>query len=276
MATVPPDNMTPNVPGQRTLSPEVLNAFQEWYASTMSAPPVSSSPGVSIAAGGRHLITAQPMPYKNFFGVVRDTGPNGTEDDYEDNRYWIESARVVNNADSIDAALNVEPLANSHFHHRIVTVTNLSEQESGSHSIPIDTVVNVQSLTDMTAPGRRRYYMQHTAPFGFKWAVVRLANTLDQVVYVQEAHSISPMSNLLTFREGDVAEPVLCVPGKLGRHYQHFVSNAPIWTAGLFTLPVIRTVGVWYCLHMPVLRMLPWPQGDYTLGTCQPTPDLED
>jgi hypothetical protein len=111
-------------------------------------------------------------PY--FLGKITDAGP-GNEDDYTDERYWVQREylasgkvddRLTLKDDTYDPAADPDGPADAN--PNVVTVTNLPERKNGSHALLKDTAVVVFVESDVgdgdSAPVRPHYVMCVVAP----------------------------------------------------------------------------------------------------------------
>lgn len=101
-------------------------------------------------------ITISADTHDNFWGVVVCEGPNG-EEDFDDNRYWVQRANVANNStdDQEKVTLDKEPEESPKF--AIVAATNLFEDNCGTHYVRPKTPVYVVVQHDQSSPPIPRY-----------------------------------------------------------------------------------------------------------------------
>ena len=95
----------------------------------------------------------------SWLGTVVTAGPSG-EADYTDSRYWVSRSYVANTeSDSGTHKITVTKETSGTTYYQIVTVTNLAELLTGTHSLAANTVVEVVGVPDIGSPPTTRYYM---------------------------------------------------------------------------------------------------------------------
>lgn len=113
-------------------------------------------------------------PQRMQLGVIVENGPNG-EDDFEDARYWVQSAFVSNDTDDPDepAAVSVyEPDRPGRF--AIRPVTNLGEIDDQSHGLDPGTIVRTWHQPDRSeTPAPIRRWLMNVLDGSAKFCIVR-------------------------------------------------------------------------------------------------------
>lgn len=92
-----------------------------------------------------------------WFGKIVATGPLGTEDDYTDERYWVERVKI-SNTDASTTPLTFTAYVSPEPYDQTVTATNLAEVATDTHYTAINTIVEIYEANDVAVPINRRYY----------------------------------------------------------------------------------------------------------------------
>jgi hypothetical protein len=140
------------------LSNEVWNRAAtelERLALFQVSPPLELTEGPS----GRRL-AIRNLPDRLYWGVVQCTGPQGTEADYTDNRYWVALGYVSNDqTDDSTALVEVTAYASGDPRGKIVTATNFFENNDATHFVRPETVVRLWAEFDRGNPAQLRWTM---------------------------------------------------------------------------------------------------------------------
>lgn len=105
-------------------------------------------------------------PIGGFWAKIVRTGPNGDEDDFSDDRYWVKAVRIHNNqTDPQDASVDFEEIENEEDQeYDIEVASNLAETISRGHMLPYGMIVWVTILYDVGTPQTARYIFSVGTP----------------------------------------------------------------------------------------------------------------
>ena len=98
---------------------------------------------------------------RKWVGVVKCTGPLGTESDFTDHRYWISKAYIngVTTAEkATDAAIVWTEFASTDPEYFVVMAENLAEQPFGTHLLTEGAVVIVNGGADVSGEPVPRFF----------------------------------------------------------------------------------------------------------------------
>jgi hypothetical protein len=124
------------------IAPEVWNKTAdelERVSNLQVASPLELTDG---PAGRRLAIRIQPD--RLYWGVVQCHGPEGTEADYADNRYWVALGFISNassDAPTVKVAVTAYPTNDPR--RKVITATNFFENNDATHFVRPQTVVRV-------------------------------------------------------------------------------------------------------------------------------------
>lgn len=101
--------------------------------------------------------TSRPelVPVRHRLGTIVSLGPGG-EEDYDDERYWVQRAFIGNTANDPNERVNVTDYATDDPGFGIRTVTNLSELADRTHNLSVGTSV---LMTNLASQGEQRVRM---------------------------------------------------------------------------------------------------------------------
>lgn len=101
----------------------------------------------------------ESRPYNAYY-IVKSTGPSG-QADYSNNGYWCRRC-ILDNSDSDTTTLLsfTEITDTEHPLYSYITAWNLSEQDSETHSVPVDSLIHVKSLRSSESPTITRYFFE--------------------------------------------------------------------------------------------------------------------
>ena len=94
---------------------------------------------------------------ESWIGLVAAQGPNG-EEDYTDERYWVERARCANAAGGEEGELALEALDEADPLAKCVTATDLAEIADGTHALGVGSAVAVFAAYDQQTPPAKHYW----------------------------------------------------------------------------------------------------------------------
>jgi len=94
---------------------------------------------------------------ESWIGLVAAQGPNG-EEDYTDERYWVERARCANTAGGEEGELALEALDEADPLAKCVTATDLAEIADGTHALGVGSAVAVFAAYDQQTPPLKHYW----------------------------------------------------------------------------------------------------------------------
>src|SRR5262249_7568380 len=126
---------------------------------------VVSTPN-GIALPPKRGIYTPPTLNPGFYGKVVNTGPEGSESDYGDRRYWIK--RLINHNDETNADddpveyIGIDTSTDPNF--KVVTATNLAECVSNAHIVPLNQTVWVTPIADNGNPPFIRWVFSYGTP----------------------------------------------------------------------------------------------------------------
>lgn len=142
---------------------------------------------------GRRYPTRTSHPPPRWWGVIVDGGPAG-EYDWDDERYWVQSVRGTNAGGDSYQALQMGPFEEDDSLHRIVMATNAAEIASGSHSIPLGTVVEVTDTRGgiLDEDVRRFVFSASVGGGSILPVVLRSVDEASSVLMVQRLAKASP------------------------------------------------------------------------------------
>jgi hypothetical protein len=106
-------------------------------------------------------------------GVIVEESAEGEDDDYSDERYWVQLSRVSNSGDA-DEAVTLEDATDAM--ERVITVTNHAEVVDHTHRLIPGTPVMVRTARGGTKPWITRYVMNVGGTGGGAFFLAKLMN----------------------------------------------------------------------------------------------------
>ena len=194
------------------------------------------------------------LPPRMFLGIILAAGPEG-QADFEDARYWVQTAFISNTSNEPDEPAEVTVYPKEREDRYVVrAVTNLHEQPFNTHALSPGQVVSMWVKPDRsTEPAPIRRWLMNVATSTIRWAVVRSFNPDDHWVTVQLIHKINrqepgePHDGLVeTFGEFFRAA---CYPVMKGKHFEELVvpgEGKQNVTQGWPVLQLMWVEGLWW------------------------------
>jgi len=160
------------IEGQSRLSAADYNAIAKRVARDRYRLPIGTGGATaSVTSEGRQIYPLDPK--EMWLGVTVNTENNpsggGGPTDFTDHRYYVWIARAEDETTGIYDAMELGTVPNTQPEYRVVPVTNLAEEQTRGHLLPMNYPVIVYSTFNRATTRTKRYYMVAHPPQPFLW-----------------------------------------------------------------------------------------------------------